>query len=343
MPKTYEPVTTKTGMTRVKEERMPFGWSVNPYRGCAHGCSFCFARGFQGFLDRKADDEFQNHILFKENAPEALEEQLSRMARRFRHDLGQMRDEVGEVMIGTVTDPYQPLESKMQLTRKCLAVLGKYGIRVSLTTRSPLLLRDLDLLERMPSLSVNISLNTMDDSLARRLEPGSPLPSQRVRLLRRLTERGIRTGIFIAPVLPFLTDNPEDLEALFAAAVEGGASGVMTSLLRLSPDVKGWYFRTLQEEYPDKLAAYRRLYAGGGYAEEGYREGMSRILGELHRKYTPRLRQEPAGVKPLLPEAFGNGDDRKVMKNGERVNEGDRFAMGATTGEPPVEQLSFSF
>ncbi|WP_025695010.1 SPL family radical SAM protein [Paenibacillus durus] len=329
MPKTYEPVTSKTGMTRVKEERMPFGWSVNPYRGCAHGCSFCFARGFQGFIDKKADDEFQNHILLKTNVAEALEAQLSGLARKFRYDLAAMRNEVGEVMIGTATDPYQPVESRTKLTRKCLLVLAKYGIRTSVTTRSPLILRDLDLLENMHTLSVNISINTLNDGLARRLEPESPLPSKRLDTVQKLTERGIRTAVFIAPILPFLTDEPGELEALFAAAADLGAESVMTSLLRLSRDVKGWYFRTLKEQFPDKLELYRRLYADGGYAESGYRENMSQLLDELHRKYGPRFRSVPE--RTAVWEDYRTGEEPK------------RSGLAEIAGEPPIEQLSFPF
>ncbi|MDT3428879.1 DNA repair photolyase [Paenibacillus forsythiae] len=329
MPKTYEPITSKTGMTRVKEERMPFGWSVNPYRGCSHGCSFCFARGFQGFIDKKADDEFQNHILLKMNAAEALETQLAGLARSFRHDLEAMRSEVGEVMIGTVTDPYQPIEGRTKLTRKCLMVLAKYGIRTSVTTRSPLILRDLDLLANMRSLSVNISINTLNDGLARRLEPESPLPSRRLDTVQKLTERGIRAGVFIAPILPLLTDDPSELEALFAAAADRGAESVMTSLLRLSRDVKGWYFRTLKEQFPDKLEPYRRLYADGGHAEAGYRESMSRLLDELHRKYGP---------------AFRAAAERNASPGGYHAEEAyPRSGLTEIAGAPPVEQLSFPF
>lgn len=339
MPKTYEQVTTKTGMTRVKEERMPFGWSINSYRGCAHACSYCFARGFQGFLDRKGDDDFQNHILLKTNAAEALEEQLARLAKRFKHDLAAMREEVGEVMIGTVTDPYQPVESKALLTRQCLKVLARYEIRTSVTTRSPLILRDLELLKRMPSLSVNISLNTLNDGIARRLEPAAPLPSKRVMLLHRLAEHGVATNVFIAPILPLLTDSEDELEGLFHTAVEAGAGSVMTSLLRLSPEVKNWYFRTLKEEYPDLLMQYHRLYAGGGYADDEYRGRMSRLLDSLHLRFGPELRknrERPACRS--LPAESPRGWDQAMNQEAHTDRGGAEPA-----DEPPLEQLSFSF
>ncbi|WP_310551415.1 SPL family radical SAM protein [Paenibacillus glufosinatiresistens] len=327
MPRIYEHMNVKTGMTPVKEERMPFGWSINPYRGCAHGCSFCFARGFQHFMNLGADDEFQNHILLKTNAPEALEAQLAKLAVRHRYDLGEMRRRLGQVMIGTVTDPYQPVEGRMKLTRRCLEVLARYGVGVSVTTRSPLILRDLDLLRRMDGVSVNISMNTLDAKLTRRLEPEAPLPAKRLETLKALSEAGIRTSVFIAPILPLLTDGPKDLEELFAAAAERGAGSFMTSALRLSPEVKRGYFRSLAEHYPDRLDGYRELYAGGAYASDEYREKLRRLTDELSRKYTPS--------EPLYKPA-----DEEEAPSGIRPGSP---APGEACGEPayPPEQLSF--
>ncbi|GJM75493.1 hypothetical protein HMSSN036_77090 [Paenibacillus macerans] len=142
----YEHIQTKTTLNRVKEEAMPFEWSINPYRGCGHGCSFCYARAFQTFLGRSAEDEFQFHISVKENAAEALERQLTALARKFAYDIEAVSRHVGQVAIGTATDPYQPVEAKEQITRECLKVLAKYRIHTSVTTRSPLVMRDIDYL-----------------------------------------------------------------------------------------------------------------------------------------------------------------------------------------------------
>ncbi|CAH0119786.1 hypothetical protein PAE9249_02294 [Paenibacillus sp. CECT 9249] len=329
MPKEYEPITVKQTLTKVKEERMPFNWSVNPYRGCAHGCSFCYARGFQAFIDKGADDEFQNHIMLKMNAAEALEAQLSKLAVRFNHDIEAVSRHVGSVAIGTVTDPYQPAEGKAMLTRECLKVLAKYRIDTSITTRSPLILRDLDLLGIMPSVAVNISLNTLDGQLARKLEPGSPLPSKRLDTLERLSGHGVQTAVFMAPILPYLTDSADQMEAIFAAARERGASYVMTSLLRLSPDVKKWYYKTLREHFPEKLPAYRNLYTGR-YAEDEYRQRIRSITEELRRKH--KLSPAPAGAAAAAGTAWAK------ERAGGSSRELERIA-----GQLPLEQLSFVF
>jgi DNA repair photolyase len=303
-PKRYDTLTAKQALNRVKLPRMPFDWSLNPYRGCAHGCSFCYARAFQSFLGRGADDEFQRHISVKANAAEALERQLTAQARKVGGDLNLLARRIGPVAVGTATDPYQPIEGKAEITRQCLQVLQAYRITVSITTRSPLILRDLDLLKEMPGLTVNISLNTVDAALTRKLEPGSPLPMKRLEALRKLSESGIHAGVFAAPILPALTDSYAALDALFAAARDSGARFVMTSLLRLTPDVKAWFFRTLQEQVPERLNAYRALYRGT-YAPEGYAEAIGRRIDRLRRKYgmpaaAPAPREES---EPAAPEA----------------------------------------
>lgn len=281
----YESVSTKQTLNRVKEERMPFEWSINPYRGCGHGCSFCYARAFQTFIGMGAEDEFQHHIFMKTNAAEALEKQLAHAAGKFGHDIEAMRRSIGRVTISTATDPYQPIEGKAEITRACLKQLAKYRISTSITTRSPLVLRDLDILTRMEDVSVNISLNTLDAGLIRKLEPASPHPASRLEAMLRLSSAGIPTGMFAAPVLPYLTDGEEELRELLAQAKEHGASFAMLSLLRLSRDVKKWYMETLKAQFPEAVASYRELYRAGAYAEEGYARGFkelaSRLLGEF--------------------------------------------------------------
>ncbi|WP_228268274.1 SPL family radical SAM protein, partial [Klebsiella pneumoniae] len=142
---------------------MPFSWSINPYRGCFHGCSFCYARATHRFLDMKADDSFQNHIFVKSNAAESLEKQLEKLAKKYGRNPDVLAQQVGLVAIGTATDPYQPVEGKAKLTRECLKVLAKYQVPTTITTRSPLVLRDLDLLRQMPIVSINVSISTLDN------------------------------------------------------------------------------------------------------------------------------------------------------------------------------------
>ncbi|PAD77697.1 SPL family radical SAM protein [Paenibacillus campinasensis] len=325
---TYETVTTKQTLNRVQEERMPFDWSINPYRGCAHGCSFCYARAFQSFMGLGAEDEFQFRIMMKNNAAEALEKQLSGMARKLGHDIDALGRQIGQVTTGTATDPYQPIEGKAEITRACLKVLAKYRISTSITTRSPLVLRDLDILTQMKDVSVNISINTLDPGIIRKLEPASPHPHQRLEALLGLSEAGIQTGIFAAPVLPLITDEEEGLRQLLMAAKERGAAFAMISLLRLSKDVKRWYLQTLKEQFPDKLASYYELYRGP-YAEEGYVRSFKQMAAKLLAQCGMNDGSAPA--QPRVKAA----STRKLPRPSAEVTVRELT--------PEVEQLSFPF
>ncbi|GAB7387827.1 Rv2578c family radical SAM protein [Bacillaceae bacterium] len=283
--KKFENVQAKQVMNRVKAPGMPFAWSINPYRGCAHGCSFCYARATHTFLGMEADDAFQNHILLKVNAPEALDDQLRRALRRCGGDPDALARQVGLVAIGTATDPYQPVEAKARLTRECLKVLAKYGIPVTLTTRSPLILRDRDILRELPVASVNISINTLKIDVWRNLEPASPHPRQRLEAVRRLAEEGLHAGIFLAPIVPFLTDGTQDLDALLAAAKRCGARFAMPSVMRLGPEAKAWYRQTVDKHYPHLQGKYERLYGNGAYPARFYVDTLMRRVNALLKKH----------------------------------------------------------
>lgn len=327
--KQYETVSTKQALNRVREPMMPFDWSLNPYRGCAHGCSFCYARAFQSHLGLDAGDEFQNRIRIKTNAPEALEQQLAREARRCGGDLDQLAERIGVVAVGTATDPYQPVEAKASITRDCLRVLARYGIPATITTRSPLILRDLELLAGMRSVTVNISINTLRADLTRRMEPASPFPMKRLKVMEQLNARGIVAGMFMAPILPCLTDSSKDLEALISAAKDHGARFAAASLLRLTPDVKPWFLRTLENHYPHLSEAYRSLYPSV-YAKSAYAGNLLEKVERLLAKYGLT-----SGL-PLLPKASGlsgTGDGRSCPLS----------APAAVPASPAYEQLAFPF
>ncbi|MFC3772462.1 radical SAM protein [Paenibacillus sp. GCM10012303] len=266
----YEPMPVKTMLNAVKAPSMPFEQSINPYRGCQHGCAFCYARSTHSFLGAEADDTFQNRIFLKTNAAEALKEQLEKMARS-RKGIGG----IGRIAIGTATDPYQQVEAKAQLTRQCLEVLADYPVPVSITTRSPLILRDLDLLRRMPDVSVNISIGTLRTDIWRNFEPSTPSPAKRLDTVRQLRQAGIPVGVFVAPILPFLSDGEEDLHSLIRALAEHRPEYVMSSFLRLSTrEVKVWFFHTLRELYPHLTETYAALYNGTSSAPESYRHPL---------------------------------------------------------------------
>jgi len=297
----YTPLDPKTVLNAVQAPSMPFGWSVNPYRGCQHGCSFCYARNTHAYLGETADDTFQRRIYWKRNAPDVLRRQLRRMSRLPEH-----------VAIGTATDPYQPLEAQTRLTRGCLEVFAEFGVPVSVTTRSPLILRDLDLLRRMRVVSVNISLHTLDRRIWREFEPSTPPPQARLRAMARLAEAGIPVEAFMAPILPHLTDSAESAEALAAAFREAGARRAMASFLRLStPEVKAWFFSVLGRAYPHLVPVYGEMYWKSAYAPAEYRKRVGRrIEAALARHgFPPACREErprpaPAEEAPVQLTLF---------------------------------------
>nr|WP_010491688.1 radical SAM protein [Paenibacillus elgii] len=303
----YEPVRAKQLLNPVKTPSMPFDWSINPYRGCQHGCSFCYARSTHAFLGMETDDTFQHHILYKDNAPEALQAQVERMLRAKGG-----RSRLGRIAIGTATDPYQPLEGRLKLTRQCLEVLAAYRLPVSITTRSPLILRDIDLLRKLPGSSVNISLNTLDKRIWRSFEPMSPAPAQRIKALQGLRLEGIEAGIFMAPILPFLTDQAEDMEQVVEQAAEAKACFVMGSVLRLNTaEVKSWFFGTLREAYPRLVGLYADWYGHSPTAPKAYREQIrSQLVRLLERAGIPAYMPE-SGAKPTQAES--PEDDKPVQ------------------------------
>lgn len=298
----YESINCKTLMNEVKAPSMPFEQSINPYRGCQHGCSFCYARSSHSFLGLEAGDTFQHHILLKSNAAEALEGQIKKKLRSAKGRAG-----IGRIAIGTVTDPYQPIEGKQKLTRQCLEVLAKYQLPTTITTRSPLILRDLDLLKEIPIISVNFSVNTLNRQVWRQMEPASPFPLKRLETIQRLSEEGIHAGVFLAPILPYLTDSLEELSQLFEQAVAHRAQFIMPSFLRLSTsEVKVWFFRTLHEIYPKLVKPYSELFGSSRTTPSTYREPIRRHIDHLLQEFKLHLKEPfEASKDPLnfLPKA----------------------------------------
>ncbi|MCL6636480.1 MAG: radical SAM protein [Alicyclobacillus sp.] len=282
---TYTFVQTKQAMNRVQSPGMPFRWSLNPYRGCTHGCSFCYARSTHSYLGFAADDTFRTQVLVKDNVADALAEQLEQLLSRHRGDLQALRAALGPLAIGTATDPYQPVEAKARRTRACLEVLAHYRIPVSITTRSPLILRDVDLLKRMDVQAINVSVHTLDTQVWRRLEPATPAPLKRLQAVQHLVAHGLPAGVFLAPILPCLTDQTSALEALVKAASVHQARFVIPSVLRLTPEVKSWFFQVIAAHYPQLLPALQRLYRAA-YPPQAYTRPLlariRRLLAHYH-------------------------------------------------------------
>jgi DNA repair photolyase len=258
-------------------------WSLNPYVGCEFGCTYCYARDTHRYVVERmggqADQmDFERRILVKPDVADALARTL---------DPAKLAG--APLVIGTATDPYQPAERRFRLTRRVLEVLlGWHGLTLGLITKSPLVTRDIDLLQRLSErhdLTVNISLATLDARLARRLELRSPVPAARLRALARLTGAGINTGLMVAPVIPCVTDGRAALDALFRAAKEAGARYVIGSALRLGPAARRRFLPHLAREFPELAERYARHYGSRQSADRAYREALSRRLRALRRKY----------------------------------------------------------
>ena len=233
---------------------MPFKWSVNPYRGCYHQCRFCYARRTHKYLETDGVREWGSRIYVKVNAPAVIRTELGK--RTWRHE---------RVAIGTVTDPYQPFEGRYRLTRGILQALADYETPAGIITRSPLVVRDIDVLQRLArvaGVSVSVSIATLDESLAREIEPTVAPPQQRLRAVRMLADDGIPVNVALAPVLPRITDTAEQIEAVVHAAREAGANKVWHNTLYLHEVTRDAFFNYLRESKPEMIAEYAKLYSG---------------------------------------------------------------------------------
>jgi DNA repair photolyase len=236
---------------------MPFPWSLNPYMGCAHRCTFCYVRAFERRADRPSDDRYGASIRVKTNVAEVLAGELGRRA--------WARDEVA---VGTATDPYQPAEGRFRLTRACIRELAKAWTPFSIITRGPLIVRDLDVLQEAAArvdVAVAVSLPTLDDQVWRTTEPGTAPPRSRLEAVRRLAEAGISVTVGIAPILPGLSDAPEQLEAVVRAAKASGARAVWGAPVHLRPGVREHFLTALERDWPEQAERYAQLFAGRSY------------------------------------------------------------------------------
>jgi DNA repair photolyase len=251
---------------------MPFRWSINPYRGCSHGCKFCYARRTHWFLDEDGVNEWDTKVFVKVNAPDVLRLELSRPS--WKREM---------VALGTATDPYQAIEGRYRITRRILEALRDFHTPVSIITRCPMIVRDLDILQdlaRRAGVTVCISVATTDNRLARQIEPTVAPPVQRLRTVERLAAAGIRTGVMLAPILPGLTDQPKHIEAVIRAARYHGAHFIGHNVLHLGDVTKDVFNQFLRDQYPDLLRVYKTLYRKK-YAPPDYRAAILRIVSEV--------------------------------------------------------------
>lgn len=296
---TFYEVRARSILNRVPEEsRVPFRWTINPYRGCSHACVYCFARKTHTYLDLDAGRDFDTQVVVKVNAAELLRSELARRSWRGEH-----------IAMGTNVDCYQRAEGRYQLMRGILEALRDAANPFSILTKGSLILRDLDLLRQaasVTSVSANVSVGFLDAHVWRSVEPGTPSPAKRLAVCRRLNEAGIDCGVLMAPVLPFLTDSPDQLESTVAAAAEAGALHVTPIVLHLRPGAREWYLEWLGERHPDLVARYLDLYARGSYAPRAYQDEITARVRDLARRYgittrsprSSRQIREPAASAP---------------------------------------------
>jgi DNA repair photolyase len=250
----YRDLPCRTLIARCDSPRVPFEFQINPYRGCLFACAYCYARYTHEFMELDDWQDFERKIFVKRGAREALLRDLRRLDLRGK-----------SIAIGTATDPYQPAERSFRLTRTLLEVFAtRRDLSLSITTKSDLVTRDLDLLTRVGErndLCVNLTVTTPHADLARRVEPRAPRPDRRLAAVRALADAGVRVGIFLMPVMPRINDSPDDLETLLRMASEAGATYVASQVLFLRQSAKKRFFPFLAEEFPDLLPLYHRLYA----------------------------------------------------------------------------------
>jgi DNA repair photolyase len=274
---TYRELKTRSLVGRCSVDRMPFEWTVNPYRGCAMGCRYCYAAYTHEFMGITVPETFHS-LVYVKTGGEETEATLRRAVRR------------GErIALGTATDPYQPGEAERRVTRRFLETVARHrGVRLGITTKGALVLRDLDVLRRIherSDVSVHVSLISTRADLIRKLEPLAPPPEVRLEVMRRLVEAGIEVWLGLAPVLPALTDAEADLDELLGRVAETGVHHAFSNVLFLRSPTREKYLRWLEAEFPRYVEAYRRAYEGRVYLRGSYRDRIDERIARLRRKH----------------------------------------------------------
>jgi DNA repair photolyase len=300
---TFIEAEAKTIINHVPGSYLPFNYTINPYRGCSHACKYCFARVTHTYLDMDAGRDFESKIVVKVNAPEVLRRQLG--AKRWKGE---------HIAMGTATDPYQRAEGRYRLMRGIVRALIDYRNSFSILTKGTLILRDLDLLVEAASVtpvSTALSIGTVDEEAWRLSEPGTPHPRRRLEVVARLNEAGIPCGVMVAPILPGITDRPEQLRDVVESAIAAGATHVSPILLHLRPGVKEEYLAWLEEHFPDLLPRYRSMYAGRAYAAKDDQRAATSAVSDLV------ARAGGLQPRPEVAERFTRGQRWRPRRGGD--------------------------
>jgi DNA repair photolyase len=273
----YFTLPVRSLLNRCTGVRMPFTWTINPYRGCEFACKYCYARYTHEFMEMRDGVDFEQKIFIKQHAADLLRQEL-------RHvKPGE------EIAIGTATDPYQPAEKRFEITRAILEEFARHrGLEIGIVTKSNLVLRDVDILKRVSEtnhLYVNITITTLKVDLARILEPRAPRPDLRLEAVQKLNEAGIAAGVICAPVLPGITDSPRDLEALVRATAQAGGKYVSANPLFLKPCSAAVFLPFLEKEFPQLVESYQKRFKDRAFLPESYRKPLSQLVKRLRQKY----------------------------------------------------------
>lgn len=345
---TFHEVTAKSVLNKVVAgSKMPFEWTINPYRGCSHACVYCFARKSHTYLDFDAGLDFDSQVVVKINAAEILRKELAKASWRHEH-----------VALGTNTDPYQRAEGRYQLMPGIIGALAESGTPLSILTKGTLLARDIPLLKHAAAqvpVGVGISLAMTNERLSEAVEPGTPGPRARLKLISRLREAGLPCGVMAMPIMPWLSDSDEALDSLFGALAAAGATGVTAGALYLKPGTREWFMQWIAREHPHLAGKYRRLYGSGSYASKEYRawlagriryfkdlhgfsgsHGFSHqdLSGNGHDDAREEEAQYPAGS---IPDTAGHANFRQAGRSSQEHPNGSHSAAGSSgTAQPTL-------
>jgi len=273
----YFTLPVRSLLNRCTGVRMPFTWTINPYRGCEFACKYCYARYTHEFMELRDGVDFEQKIFVKQHAADLLRQELRQVK------AGE------EIAIGTATDPYQPAERRFEVTRTILEELARHrGLEIGIVSKSNLVLRDIDVFQQIAQanrLFVNITITTLKVDLARILEPRAPRPDLRLEAMQKLNQAGIAAGVICAPVLPGITDSPRDLEALVQATAKAGGKHIYANSLFLKPCSSAVFLPFLEKEFPNLVESYRQRYKDRAFLSSSYRKRLSQLMKRLRQKH----------------------------------------------------------
>jgi DNA repair photolyase len=300
----YQEIHCRSALNRVKG--MPFNWTLNPYRGCTHGCHYCYARRYHSQFELDAGDEFASVILVKTNLIGVLRRELQKPS---------WTNE--EVAVGTATDCYQPIEGVYKLTRGVLQTLCAFATPTGLVTKGPMVVRDKDVLVDLSArtdCSVCISVPCVDDEVWQQLEPGTAHPLQRLRAVRELVDSGIHAGVLMNPIVPGISSKPALLERTMKAVADHGARFVGCNVMYLQDGSRDHFMKWLADEHPHMVDGYERLYAAK-YPPREYQEEVKRMIGLLKKKY------DVGGDRPPKPRSPDPSQQSTAVQPSPRLSD----------------------